>query len=436
MATSKKRKTPARNSWTFTLLGLMLVAAAAVVGLVLLRDYLQSRPLHLELATKVLAARFEATLKESMVPSDAVRLESRRTERTADAVWNVYQYDVEIPPTLALDRVGDLLRDTLRDTAVVVQDNRQTPNEVALSLQLAEHEFLIARLHTAAPKTEAAVRPVTKETPEPSAEPQPVPEAPKPEDSTFDLSALLPWSWLPKLWPGTSVPSIIAPAPPRLAIILDDGGYGGPATDAVFALDPRLTLAILPYTPHAQDTAQRAVDRGFQVMLHMPMESNSPSEFFEGSLMTAMDPAEIDRLVQQALEQVPHAAGVNNHTGSKFSEDKPAVTAMLEALHRRGLFFIDSRTIHTTVAMQTACELGVPAAERDVFLDNDNAREPILRQWDALTRICRERGAAIGIGHFRELTAKILAEKLPELDDLGIELVHAGDLADCQQATN
>lgn len=420
-----RRTKKASRAWTQALLGLMLVAGAAVAGLLLLRDYLNARPLRLEPVTESIATRFERSLEESMVPSDAIRLRSRRTERTPDAVWNLYHYDVEIPPTLAVDKMGDMLRHALRDTDVTVHDIREGPAEVTLSLQIADHEFLIARLHTKAPDVVAVTRPKPPESHEPSAD-EPGPGS---YGMAFDVD---PWSWFRKLWSGRDGKPTIAPASPRLAIILDDGGYGGPATDAVLALDPRLTLSILPYTPHDEDTAHRAAEAGFQVMLHMPMETHNGDNGFAGGLRVDMDADRIDRGIQAALDEVPHVAGVNNHTGSKFTENEAAVAAMVDALKRRGLFFIDSRTLHTTVAMRVACEHGVPAAERNVFLDHENTRDAIVAQWEELTALCRERGHAIGIGHFRELTAEVLAEVLPGLDDLGIELVHAGDLVGCE----
>lgn len=431
MPKAKRSKKKARNSWTRTLLGLFVVASAGVVGLVLLRDYLNTRPVQLEPITESLATRFEQALKDAMVPSDAIRLESRRIERSKEAVWNVYRYDVEVPPSLVLERFGNLLRDAMRGTDATVQDTQKSATEINLSLQLADHEFLIARLHTPAPKTVASVRPTRAETPEAEPQTETATETDTQSEAEEGISSLIPWSWLPDFWRDDSPP--LSPLAPQLAIILDDGGYGGPATEAVLALDPRLTLAILPYTPHAEETAQRAHELGFQIMLHMPMESHSPTELFQGSLLTTMNAAAMDRLIQQALDQVPHVDGINNHTGSKFTEDPAAVAAMFEALDQRGLFFIDSRTIHTTVALETACAMGIPAAQRDVFLDHENDRATIEKQWDELIATCRQRGGAIGIGHFRELTTQILAEKLPELEDQGIELVHAGNLANCTQ---
>ena len=37
--------------------------------------------------------------------------------------------------------------------------------------------------------------------------------------------------------------------PPRVAIIVDDAGYGGVATEMLLRLDPGLTIAVLPHTP-------------------------------------------------------------------------------------------------------------------------------------------------------------------------------------------
>ena len=50
------------------------------------------------------------------------------------------------------------------------------------------------------------------------------------------------------------------------------------------------------------------------------------------------------------LETVPHAAGVNNHQGSRATADAALMAELMPALRQRGLFFIDSRTTAATVA--------------------------------------------------------------------------------------
>ncbi len=59
----------------------------------------------------------------------------------------------------------------------------------------------------------------------------------------------------------------------RLAIILDDLGNDRAAADAIFALPYPLTVSVLPNRPHSVDIAEDAHRRGYQVLLHLPMES-------------------------------------------------------------------------------------------------------------------------------------------------------------------
>jgi polysaccharide deacetylase 2 family uncharacterized protein YibQ len=73
-------------------------------------------------------------------------------------------------------------------------------------------------------------------------------------------------------------------------------------------------------------------------------------------------------------------------------------------------------------------ELGVRAADRDVFLDNDSAPDYIRRQFELLLDGAEKRGAAVGIGHFRRNTIAVLREVLPKLPARGIELVRVSEL--------
>ena len=70
---------------------------------------------------------------------------------------------------------------------------------------------------------------------------------------------------------------------------------------------------------------------------------------------------EIIDLVEKSLDQVPYIAGVNNHMGSKFTEDRDAMTVVMNELKSRGLLFLDSRTSAHSVGTRLAHEMGVPA---------------------------------------------------------------------------
>lgn len=216
----------------------------------------------------------------------------------------------------------------------------------------------------------------------------------------------------------------------RLAVLIDDGGNNSSHGDRILALDNRLTLAILPNTPFAVEIAEEGAEKGFEIMLHMPMETDSETvQSVPGTVFTKMGKEEIQKLTNAAIDQIPHVVGINNHTGSKFTTDREKMDFVLEVLKERGMYFIDSVTIHTSVAFDAAREMGIPSARRDVFLDDATDIGSVRRQWAILLETAQKHGQAIGIGHFQSpATAKVLAEEIPKLAEAGIELVHASEL--------
>ncbi|MBX7257643.1 MAG: divergent polysaccharide deacetylase family protein [Candidatus Hydrogenedentes bacterium] len=210
---------------------------------------------------------------------------------------------------------------------------------------------------------------------------------------------------------------------PQVAIIVDDGGYGGWITERILAMDNNLTLSILPYATYSTVTATRAYELGFEVMLHMPMENSIGRLTFPGQITTDMTPAEIKELTLNALEEVPYAIGLNNHTGSKFTSDCDAMRVFLEGIQDLPLFFVDSRTIKTSCAYAMAQELNIPCAARDLFLDHDPNPKRIKERFLQLMDIAKRHGRGIGICHFRKNTVPVMEAMLPEMEKAGIELV-------------
>lgn len=232
----------------------------------------------------------------------------------------------------------------------------------------------------------------------------------------------------PETRPDSPKPATVSGTAPRAAIIVDDGGYGTLASDAILTMDTRLTLAILPGTPFARETAETARSRGFEVLVHLPLESENGEAAFPDQLTTRMNEEEMQECLDAALANVPGAAGLNNHTGSKFTADADAMERLLHGVKRRGLFFIDSRTTTDTVAETVARELGVPTASRAVFLDNESEPDAIRAQVAALVDAAESGAPAIGICHFRATTAALLPEILRFLETKGVTLVHASEL--------
>lgn len=310
------------------------------------------------------------------------------------ALWTFHRGEVLVPPDAPLEGLDVRLADVLR-----VEDAS-------------------VRFESDADATVLCVSILARDCLELTCRPLEVAEEELPLDSAWAEPAEPEPEGEPPAKPGVT---------PRVAIIIDDGGYGGGTTSAVLALDPRLTLAILPNTPSGTETAARAAERGFEVILHMPME-NGTLRPYPGELSTAMATDEIRRLTEEALAQVPGAAGVNNHTGSVFTANADSVRAFLNVVKEHGLYFVDSRTSGASLAAREARTLGIPAGRRYVFLDHELNHAFISKQFQQLITEAKRAGSAIGIGHFRKVTAEALAELIPTLETQGVQLVHASEL--------
>jgi hypothetical protein len=224
-------------------------------------------------------------------------------------------------------------------------------------------------------------------------------------------------------------PSAARVGTPRLAIILDDFGTDRSVADSVFALPYPLTLSFLPYHPNSREIAEEAHRRGYQVMLHLPMQSlgNEMPEALQ--LHSGMSSSQISKVVDGMLQNVPYAVGVNNHQGSLATTDGPLMADLMDILRERNLFFIDSRTTAATVAYDAAQNASVRSAFRNVpFLDDVEEFSAIRKQLQLALRDAQEKGEAIAIGHPHPETLRALSEFLPQAEAQGVHLVHASDL--------
>jgi uncharacterized protein len=216
---------------------------------------------------------------------------------------------------------------------------------------------------------------------------------------------------------------------PRLAIILDDLGNDRADADAIFALPYSLTLSILPHHAHSAEIAEEARRRGYQVLLHLPMQALGSETAESQELYPGMSSAEVSRVLGEMLADVPHAAGVNNHQGSRATADAALMAKLMPILRERNLFFIDSRTTAATVAFDTAQRDGVRCAFRNApFLDDVQEVGAIRSQLEHAIHSALEKGQAIAIGHPHPETLRALRELLPTAEARGVHLVHASEL--------
>lgn len=230
---------------------------------------------------------------------------------------------------------------------------------------------------------------------------------------------------LPKPIPETVLPEVL----PRVAIIIDDMGYYEKLAEKFLELDAVFTFSILPHSPFQKTIAEAARAKGFDVMLHLPME---PVEYPEidpgpGTLLTSMSPDQLIEQLIRDIDAVPFVVGVNNHMGSKMTTNSTQMYQIFSILKKKNLFFIDSLTTSGSLGKPSARLLQIPFAQRNVFIDHKQEPDFIRKQLKLLIRIAGNRGQAIGIAHPHRITYEIFREVLPELKQK-VLLVSASDL--------
>ena len=227
------------------------------------------------------------------------------------------------------------------------------------------------------------------------------------------------------------------PAPPggaSIALVIDDLGRSLDEVRDLAALGVPLTYAVLPFETRTSEVVDALAARRAEVLLHLPMEGRGSADPGPGALFAAMSGDELAAGTRRALAAVPGAVGVNNHMGSVLTADGAAMRRVLAEVGGRGLYFLDSRTSVETVAFRVARDLGLPAAERHVFLDPDPDPEAIRAQFRRLLALAAERGTAIAIGHPHPSTRAVLAEELPLARRLGYRVVPLGELVERRSA--
>lgn len=220
-------------------------------------------------------------------------------------------------------------------------------------------------------------------------------------------------------------------SPRLIAVVIDDVGFDESMALDFARLGLPMTFAILPHQRYSLTLASRLREMGHEVILHLPMQpvgspANDPGQ---GAVTEGLSRDQVRAIVEDDLESVPGAVGMNNHMGSRATSDPVLMRAVLEVTRERGLFFLDSRTTSATVAYDLALEMGIPAARRSIFLDDRRERSYIEAQVRSLLERARTEGTALAIGHPDPATLDALRESMGLLRSPDIRMVPASALA-------
>jgi uncharacterized protein len=225
-------------------------------------------------------------------------------------------------------------------------------------------------------------------------------------------------------WLKNSVAFSVPQGKPVIAVVLDDVGVARNHAELAIDLPGVITLSFMTYADGVADMAARARAKGHELMLHVPMEPLG-HEIDAGPHALTVDASDGELLKRLAwgLDRFPGYIGINNHMGSRFTQDERGMRVVLGELKRRDLLFLDSRTIGNTVGDKLAAGMGVAHVMRDVFLDNEMDEAAVIRQLMQAERVAVSKGQAIAIGHPHPATIAAIRAWMPKAQARGFVIV-------------
>ncbi|MFC1541125.1 divergent polysaccharide deacetylase family protein [Candidatus Latescibacterota bacterium] len=216
----------------------------------------------------------------------------------------------------------------------------------------------------------------------------------------------------------------------RIALIVDDLGIRNlDSARRLCGLEQVVTLSILPFQSHTSDVIEIARETGTPYILHMPMEPTSASANpGEGAIYTIDRESEINEKLEKAFKSVRGSTGLNNHMGSKATEDTRTMEIVMKYLSENNYFFVDSRTSNNSIGYSLSQKMGVKSAALFTYIDVEDDKDFMNARIDKIAEAAFEKGLVVAICHDRPNTIDLLEERLPELTARNITFIKVADI--------
>ena len=202
------------------------------------------------------------------------------------------------------------------------------------------------------------------------------------------------------------------PAGPFVSIVIDDFGFSRKMAEDFAALKLPLTWAIIPFEIFSTFCAEKAKETDIPYLIHMPMGAKGDPKWKKkkpGNVVdSGMTPKDIAFVLSRAVESLPDAVGLNNHRGSRATADDSLMESFMEILSGFPLFFLDSRTISSSVAYRKAVEKGIVSIYSSIFLDHQTTEKYMEEQFRRGIAMAKRRGWVVMIAHTRSATLDFL----------------------------
>ncbi len=204
---------------------------------------------------------------------------------------------------------------------------------------------------------------------------------------------------------------------PKIAIVIDDMGIDIFKSKQMLEIPEIYNFSYLTYAKNLQSQIDYAKSVGKEILLHIPMESVKKfkaADYGGTYLTTEKSPVKNLEVFKSMLGDITGYIGINNHMGSKFTSNYKQLYSIVNELKNMGLMFLDSKTINSSKGDEIASKIKLPYISRDVFLDDSDNVDDILKSLKHLENIAIEKGYVVAIGHPKTNTITAIKTWLKE----------------------
>lgn len=247
---------------------------------------------------------------------------------------------------------------------------------------------------------------------------------------------------------GTGLDTTIVPAPDhppvqvkaRMAIIIDNYGSRPELTRRFDDLPGVFTAAVYPELDDARAWADRARDRGMEVLVNLPMEPKAFPVKNPGpnAVLVDLSGRAIRKLVRRAVDRVGPVIGIKTYMGSLAVEDRDVMRSLLEEVKELNLVFVDATAEKYSTSIELGREIDLPVIALDSVADvergHGNAATVGIR-FDDFVDVCRKRGYGVGVVVPQEGTLEVLESRLDALARQGIVVMGLGEVLRVEDLT-
>jgi polysaccharide deacetylase 2 family uncharacterized protein YibQ len=213
-------------------------------------------------------------------------------------------------------------------------------------------------------------------------------------------------------YPRKKYEKVYIPPPvkkPQVALIIDDLGCNKKNVEELISLPMVVNGAFLPHNKYIDEISEKIIQKGGDVLLHLPMQPlDKPYNPGYGAIYEWMNEEEIRNIFSKDIKSVKLATGVNNHMGSKITQNEKIMRIILEEVKKRNLFFVDSVTTLKSCAYKVAREMGIPSLKRDIFLDTELSYEHTVKHIEEIVSLAKKKKYVVVIGHPHKFTMEAL----------------------------